>query len=1071
MAIKCPKCQTENLSESKFCRECATPLTHQPDKPAIPVSKTMTMETPAEGLTRGALFAGRYEIIEELGTGGMGTVYRAEDTKIRQEVALKLIRPDIASSRKTIDRFRNELKTARMIGHRNVCRMFDLGEEKGAYFIAMEYVAGEDLRSFLRRAAPLSPSRAIAIGKQICEGLAEAHRLGVVHRDLKPGNIMIDKEGNARIMDFGIARSIAEKGITGTGVMIGTPEYMSPEQAEGKEADQRSDLYSLGVILYEMVTGRLPFEGETALSVAQKHRYEPPLDPRKINPQVPEDLGRLILRCLEKEKEKRYQTAFEVLADLDKIEQQLPSTDRVTPTKRPFTSKEITVKFTLKKVFIPALVAALIIVAAFLAWRFLFDKAHVAAPKIENSIAVISLRNQTGDASHDFLCHRSIPDILITRLDISGGFYVETWEGMLDLLKQMGKRDVQSIDSELGFEICRREGIKFLVSGSLNKAGETFMMTVQVLDAETKRLINSADSRGQGTDSILNAQIDELSRKICAGLGIAGDKAQSAQLRIADVTTSSTEAYNHYLRGVDFFYQYNYPEARTELEEAVRIDPSFASAYRRLSRVLLSLGDDKASGQAIEQARQFADRATEKERLYIEIQAALTKQEWAKLEDFKPSLEALVQKSPKEREAHEWLASILWNSGSLEGAIKEWQNVLEIDPNFPEACNALSILYMLIRNYEKALEFAKKYSSFFPDNGNTFDTIGAVYFDWGKPDEAIANFKIAIEKGPHLNGSYYSLIYTYALREDYPKAMEWMNRLLGGDWPPGVQANNLALKGFFDLWLGRIESFFTDIERAEGLYRDVNNELMIWFTTYCKAVAYCEKGEYELSQEFHKSAFDTYVRISGGLSALTRADLAYNLAWNDIMMGRLESAKDRLEEVGVDSPATPGKAEIRFYSGEGLREKVEYLHDLLEREIALREGNVDINRIIESYQKEPEYLRYFSNTWMILQIMDFVNFPPPFVKDILPGAYIQKGDLNKAVAAYEHLVTPYPQRYDRRLIHPLVHYRLAKLYEQTGRRDKAIAEYRKFLDFWKDADTRRPEVEDAKERLASLSKS
>jgi len=227
VASKCPKCQTDNPSDSKYCRECATPLTHHPEKPAISVTRTIEVAT-AE-LTRGTLFAGRYEIIEELGAGGMGSVYRAEDTKIRQEVALKLIRPEIASSRKTIERFRNEIKTARMIAHRNVCRMFDLGEEKGAYFITMEYVSGEDMKSFLRRAAPLNTGRAIAIGIQVCEGLAEAHRLGVVHRDLKPGNIMIDKEGNARIMDFGIARSIADKGITGTGVMIGTPEYMSPE--------------------------------------------------------------------------------------------------------------------------------------------------------------------------------------------------------------------------------------------------------------------------------------------------------------------------------------------------------------------------------------------------------------------------------------------------------------------------------------------------------------------------------------------------------------------------------------------------------------------------------------------------------------------------------------------------------------------------------------------------------------------------------------------------------------------------------------------------------------------------
>jgi serine/threonine protein kinase len=206
----------------------------------------------------------------------MGKVYKAHDTEIKEKIALKLIKPEISADKKTIERFQNELKFARKIGHRNVCRMYDLNKEEGSYYITMEYVSGEDLKSFIRRVGQLPSGKAISIAKQVAEGLAEAHRLGVIHRDLKPSNIMIDKDGNARIMDFGIARSMEMKGITGAGVMIGTPEYMPPEQAEAKEVDQRSDIYSLGVILYEMVTGRVPFEGDTALSIAMKHKGEEP---------------------------------------------------------------------------------------------------------------------------------------------------------------------------------------------------------------------------------------------------------------------------------------------------------------------------------------------------------------------------------------------------------------------------------------------------------------------------------------------------------------------------------------------------------------------------------------------------------------------------------------------------------------------------------------------------------------------------------------------------------------------------------------------------------------------------
>jgi serine/threonine protein kinase len=358
--MNCPRCQSENPEGTRFCGRCGREL---PGSGETVASGTLTFQTPSKGLERGTTFARRFEIIEEIGQGGMGTVYKAYDNKIREVVALKLLKPEIASDIEVIERFRNELKLARQVSHRHVCRMYDLGEEWLSIYISMEYVAGEDLKSFIRRSGHLNEAKAVDLARQILEGLVEAHRLGVVHRDLKPQNIMIDKDGNAKIMDFGIARSLQTRGVTGTGVIIGTPEYMAPEQAEGRDIDHRVDIYALGAILFEMVTGRVPFEGATPLSVVLKHRSEPPADPQTLNAQISDGLSRLILKCLEKSKERRYQTAAEVLEDLSAVEKGLPVTGQVTARTKPITTREITVKFSLKKILVPALaVGALVIV-------------------------------------------------------------------------------------------------------------------------------------------------------------------------------------------------------------------------------------------------------------------------------------------------------------------------------------------------------------------------------------------------------------------------------------------------------------------------------------------------------------------------------------------------------------------------------------------------------------------------------------------------------------------------------------------------------------------------------------
>ncbi len=334
--MKCSKCQHENPPDSQYCSVCGTRVDSSPEPH---LDSTIMIRPQIFNLPIGSTFANRYQIIEELGRGGMGTVYKVLDKEVKEKIALKVLKPEISFDLKIIERFRNELKIARKISQPNVCRMYDLMKESGTYFITMEYVSGEDLKSTILRLGRISMGKALIIAKQICSGLAAAHQLGIVHRDLKPHNIMIDRAGNVRIMDFGIARSAKSRGLTEVGAIIGTPEYMSPEQALGDEVDIRSDIYSLGVVLFELVTGKVPFEGSTAVSVAMKQKTELPPEPMSINDQIPEEFNHLILKCLEKDPKKRYQSVDEVLEEIIRIERGFPTTDSVRPERR--TSKVI----------------------------------------------------------------------------------------------------------------------------------------------------------------------------------------------------------------------------------------------------------------------------------------------------------------------------------------------------------------------------------------------------------------------------------------------------------------------------------------------------------------------------------------------------------------------------------------------------------------------------------------------------------------------------------------------------------------------------------------------------------
>jgi serine/threonine protein kinase/Flp pilus assembly protein TadD len=732
VAVKCPKCHFENPDDTLYCGKCATPL------PAEEISApTETLKTAKEELTTGSTFAGRYQIIEELGKGGMGKVYKVLDTEIKEKIALKLIKPEVAADKKTIERFRNELKFARKIRHQNVCQMYDLNKEAGAYYITMEYVTGEDLKGLIRRVKQIPIGTTISIAKQVCEGLTEAHRLGLIHRDLKSSNIMIDKEGNARIMDFGIARSIESKGITGAGMMIGTPEYMSPEQAEVKDVDQRSDIYSLGVILYEMATGRVPFEGETPLGIAMKHKSEIPKDPKEINAQISEDLSGLILKCLEKDKHKRYQSAGEVRSELENIEKGMPTTERIIPDRRPSTSKEITVTFGLKKLLIPALVAVVLIIIALTVWQPWSQKEAVPIPSGKPSIAVIPFIDLSPKKDQEYFCD-GMTDEIIAKLSRFKGWRVIPRTSMMRYKNT--NKDIKQIGQELD--------VTTILEGSIGKESDDIRVNAKLIRIEDSISLWS-DTYEKKLESVFAIQSD-IAEKIANAL--QGELSPEEKERLEKKPTENLEAYNLYLQGRYFWNKRTYENLKKAIkyfEQAIKKDQNYALAYAGLADtyVVLPSYSPVSPKIAFSMGKKAALKALEMDDTIAEAHASLAMviikndYDWLAAER---ELKRAIELNPGLANAHHWYAFYLMWRGEHDGSIAEIKIAQECDPLSLIINANVGFMLYLARQYDQAIE---KYRSALELDANfaeLHEYLGKAYVQKGMYEEAIAKFQEAI---------------------------------------------------------------------------------------------------------------------------------------------------------------------------------------------------------------------------------------------------------------------------------------------------------------------------------------
>ena len=645
-----------------------------------------------------------------------------------------------------------------------------------------------------------------------------------------------------------------------------------------------------------------------------------------------------------------------------------------------------------------------------------------------------------------------IPNLLITSLEQSKYLQVVTWERLRDILKQMGTGSVENIDAETGFEICRREGIGTIVTGSFVKLGDKFVTDIKVLRVKSKDLITSGNAEGRGVESI-PGQVDRLSREIARGIGLSEPEIEETQRPVADVTTSSMEAYAYYLKAVDAMDKVYNAEAIRELGKALQIDTTFAVAYLLLGDAHDLSYSRREALRAYSKALTFSEKATERERLYIEARCAEKLD--GNLEKSILIYKELLKKYPREKWGYYYLGSLFRVNERYGEAISCLDRALELVPTFGGALNALAYVYVNRGDYEKALKLFQRYVALFPGDANPLDSMAETYFLMGRLDDAIKMYAKAYEMKPEI-GSAIRVAYIFGVRGDYPEAIRWIDRDIATSTLPALLAGSYCWKAYFLAASGETGRALVEARHALAIADSTSNPGMLAITNAAVGFLLLARNESAAARDNLETAIKyqepPYQVASPGYSA-TAAVFRGLLALDS---GDLQAADGYRAEIESLMPAVRKEAPTALQT-------INNRLAIFASEIMLARGQA--NDAIKFFKKHFKIYAPVGSSPVLYSINT------PFDQDIIPRAYAAKGDLDKAIAEYEKLLTFDPASKDRRLKNPRYEYRLAKILEKAGRPAEALEHYRIFLRYGKNADPDLPELIDAKARAAELKSS